>query len=715
MLSRRRRRKNVRRALADLNLRRALDRASRLQTEKFDRLTGEIPWEEAKKKAREIREKNVAQLPRLIERFSREAEKSGAFVHRVVEPREALELVVRIAREKKAKLVVKSKSMVSEEIGLNRFLEEKGFEVIETDLGEWIIQLAGERPSHITAPALHKTKKEVAELLTRRLGRPVAAEAKDIVRAAREEMRRHFLRADIGITGANFAVAESGTLVIVSNEGNARLVSTLPPVHIALVTAEKFVETLEEATTLIKVLTAASAGRKLTSYVSFITGPSSTTDIEKELITGVHGPGELHIIILDNGRLALSESEDFHEILYCLKCGGCMFVCPVFRSVGGHVFGGPVYPGGIGTLLTAMTDSVEEAAPILSFCADCKKCETFCPVGIPTGELLVKIKAARGPTAAEKALSSLFRKKKALEAGARFVARIQGLWRKNDHFRALPVIGWKGRRLPLLKPRKAGIAVRGGDRKAYLFEGCMARLFFPEVRRAACRVLGRIGYTVAAPESQVCCGAPSLHLGDEEAVRDLAARNLRSFEEENPDVIVTVCPTGYRLLKHHYPGLDARAIRWSERVVDFTSLIVSSGKIPLRAGSAPTGPIYYHSPCHSLCQPELAEKPKELLERLGIGIAKTAGRSSCCGFGGVFSFRQPDISARLWEEKKAEIVESGASLVATDCPGCLFQIRSEFAEDKSPVRSLHIAELLDELISQEKRTTEEAGLSDCGS
>ena len=230
MLSRLRQKRKVRRALKDINLQKALGRASGQHYKKFEPLSREIPWEEYKKKAREIREKNVRELPRLIDDFSLEAAGAGAQVHRASQPQEALDLILKIARQKKAKLIVKSKSMVSQEIKLNGFLEAGGFQVVETDLGEWIVQLAGERPSHITAPALHKTKEEVAELLCRRLGRPVPAEAKGIVRLAREEMRKYFFQADIGISGANFVVAETGTLVIVSNEGNARLVTTLPPV-----------------------------------------------------------------------------------------------------------------------------------------------------------------------------------------------------------------------------------------------------------------------------------------------------------------------------------------------------------------------------------------------------------------------------------------------------------------------------------------------------
>ncbi|MBN2409824.1 MAG: lactate utilization protein, partial [Candidatus Aminicenantes bacterium] len=453
MLSRLRIRRRTRKALKERSLQEALGRASRRHNQKYLQTSKDIPWEDYKRKARAIREKNVDRLPELVDRFTREAERSGAKVYRASSPEEAVDAVLRVAREKKARLIVKSKSMVSEEIGLNAALESAGFQVVETDLGEWIIQLAGDRPSHITAPALHLTKERIAEILTRRLGRAVPAEAKEIVRIARAEMRKNFIQADIGISGANFAVAESGTLVVVSNEGNVRLATTLPPVHIAVVTAEKFVETLEEATVLIKTLTVASAGKKLTSYVSFITGPSSTTDIEKEHVVGVHGPEEVHIIILDGGRLALAESEDFKEILYCLKCGGCMLVCPVFQSVGGHVFGGPVYPGGIGTLLTAMTRSLGESFETLGFCADCRKCEDFCPVGIPTGELLLKLKDLQGAGTGEKSLSGLFKSRTLAEKGAAVLAVLQKAWQKEGHIRRLPLIWAKGKRIPVLKPR----------------------------------------------------------------------------------------------------------------------------------------------------------------------------------------------------------------------------------------------------------------------
>jgi iron-sulfur cluster protein len=703
LFSRLRRKKKVRHALKDLNLQRALRRATTQHNQKYLETAEEVPWEDYKKKARAIREKNIRQLPELIQRFTEEATKAGAHVYQAPTPQEALDIILRIAQENKARLIVKAKSMVSEEINLNNVLEKNGFEVVETDLGEWIIQLAKERPSHITAPALHKTKEEIAELLSRHLGRPVPADAREIVRIAREEMRGYFTRADIGISGANLAIAESGTLTIISNEGNARLVTTLPPVHIALVTAEKFVENLEEATALIKTLTIANSGRKITAYVSFITGPSSTTDIEKERIVGVHGPGEVHIIILDNGRLDLAKNEDFNEILYCLKCGGCMLVCPVFQSVGGHVFGGPVYSGGIGTLLTAATRSLEESFETMDFCADCKKCEAFCPVSIPTGNLILKIKSAQGPGLSEKGLSGLFQNTALAETGAGVLAVLQKLWQKNGYLKGLPFSWTRGKRIPALRPRKDRLKGITARPKVYFFQGCLVKYFFPEIRESVEKALIHFGLSVVVPPSQGCCGAPSLHLGDREAVRRLARQNLASFEKENPDFILMTCPTGHSLLKNIYPEIDERAARWRDKIFDFTAFMVDRGYLPEPKITPEKTKLYYHYPCHYLNDLKLGDEPAKLLRSAGFQISPASKPSTCCGFCGVFSLRNPEISGHLWKNKKKEILESQADLVATDCPGCLFQLRSGLRNEAVTVRAFHTAELFAHVLEKESK------------
>ena len=700
MFPRRKQKREIKKALQNENLQKALERASLHHFKKYNTTKDEIPWEEYKKKAKSIREDCVKRLPQLIQKFTEEATKAGAHVYQALTPREALSLIEKILRQREAKLIIKSKSMVSEEIQLNSFFEEKGYRIVETDLGEWIIQLAKEKPSHITAPALHKTKEEVAELISRHLGKPVPPDPKEIVKLAREEMRKYFMEADVGISGANLAVAESGTLVIISNEGNARLVTSLPPVHIALVTTEKFVETLEQAVTLTKALILASSGLKMTSYVSFITGPSRTTDIEKELVLGVHGPQELHIVILDNGRLKISQDKELNKILYCLKCGGCMLVCPIFQSLGGHIYGGPVYPGGIGTLLTSITHSLKESSSLLDFCADCKKCEEFCPVGIPTGDLILKLKSEMGPKLWERAVSSLFRKKYLAERAAEILSILQKPWQKNGYLRNFPFAWAKGKSFPAIKTKKRRPLEEKKGEKVYFFQGCLVKFFFPEIRESVLTILSHLGFHVVLPSDQACCGAPSLHLGHKKDVKNLAIKNLKSFEKENPDYILTVCPTGNSILKKLYPELEENSSRWKDKIFDFSEFMVKKGLFPERKKTLKKEEVFYHYPCHYLNALRLRDEPKKILEALAFNPVEEEEPFTCCGFCGVFSLKNPEISASMWEKKKNKILKSQASLIATDCPGCLFQLRANLRNESHPFKIFHTAELYAKVMEQ---------------
>lgn len=703
MFRRRIQKKQIKKALSDKTLQQALDRASSQHFRKFEAASKDVPWDRIKKKAQEIREECAGRLPELIQRFAIEAQKSGAHVYPAASPQEALAGVENILREKKAKNIVKSKSMVTEEIGLNHYLENRGFRVVETDLGEWIIQLAGERPSHITAPALHKTKEEIAKLLSERLQLEVPPDPKEIVKLARKTLRKEFVQADVGISGANLAVAESGTLVLVSNEGNARLVTSLPPVHIAIITTEKFVATLEQATSLVKALVMASSGAKMTAYVSFITGTSRTTDIEKQLVMGVHGPEELHIIILDNGRLEARKDPDLKKILSCLKCGGCMLVCPVFQSLGGHVYGGPVYPGGVGLLITALTHSPDKSAEGWDFCSDCKKCEEFCPVGIPTGELILKLKSKKGPKYWEWALSTLLSKKNLVGAGVRLLSILQKPWHKNGYIKNLPFSWAKGKAFPSIKSEKLpepGEKKEG--KKIYFFEGCLASIFFPSIRKAVFSSLNSLSYQVVCPDDRVCCGAPNAHLGQEKDVKKLATINHKSFERENPDFILTICPTGNAMLKQTYPRLVPETKVWEDKIYDFSEFVVRKGLIAEKRPEKNLGDIFYHYPCHYVNELGLHEEPIKLLRSIGYNPVIEEGSLTCCGFSGVFAFKNPDISAHLWGKKEKKLKKTEIATVATDCPGCLFQFKANLANEVVPYQVFHSAELFSRYLEKEK-------------
>jgi L-lactate dehydrogenase complex protein LldG len=339
---------------------------------------------------RKIKEKAIPEMEKLTRQAIAAIEENKGKGYLAGTAQEALDIIAGLVGTKK--LIVKGKSMTGEEIGLREHLEEKGNEVYETDLGEFIIQQLGERPMHITSPAIHVPREDVARLFTRVLGTEIAPDAAiaDMVAAAREYLRDKFCRADIGISGANVVAAETGTLVIIENEGNVRLATSAPPVHIALVGMEKLVPTLTDAMKVAEV-TWRYANYTVPSYVSLVSGPSKTGDIEKVTTYGAHGPKELHVIFLDAGRTKLSKYPRLMQALYCLRCGGCLYECPVFAVTAGHF--GDKYFTGIGAVWAAIVNGdLEKAASIAYTCLTCGRCRQRCPVKIDVPEMILELR-----------------------------------------------------------------------------------------------------------------------------------------------------------------------------------------------------------------------------------------------------------------------------------------------------------------------------------
>lgn len=343
-----------------------------------------------RRRARAIRESALARLPELVSTLSDRLEARGAHVHFAGDADEACQIVAELAQKRNARSAVKMKSMLTEELHLRERLEDAGVAATETDLGEWIIQLAREAPSHIIAPALHKPRQAVKALFDERLGPDPREDAESLVARARLFLRERFLEADIGITGVNFAVAESGTLILVSNEGNGRLTTSCPPVHVALVPLEKLVATLDESLTLVRMLVHSATGQRLTTYVSFVCGPRGREERD--------GPEELHVVLVDNGRAAAIEGP-LADALLCLRCGACLNVCPVFQRVGGQTYGS-VYSGPIGIPVTAIVG--EERCDLPHASTLCGACAEVCPVHIDLPRLILEtrrqnVRAKRTP------------------------------------------------------------------------------------------------------------------------------------------------------------------------------------------------------------------------------------------------------------------------------------------------------------------------------
>lgn len=333
-----------------------------------------------------IKDDALDRLDRLLEGFEAALTAKGGQVHWARTAEEACQQVIAICRAHQAHRITKGKSMVGEEIALNEALEASGFEVVETDLGEYIIQLAKEPPSHIIAPAVHKTRAQIAALFHtfhQHMERPKPlAQVPDIVEESRKVLRSAFLSADVGITGANFLVAETGSVVLVTNEGNGDLVSTLPKVHIVVSAIEKVVATLEDVTTLLRVLGRSATGQAMTTYTTFLTGPRRAEDPD--------GPEAMHVVLVDNGRSSMLGTP-FRDMLRCIRCGACLNHCPVYGAIGGHAYGW-VYPGPMGAVLTPRILGLRAAPDLPQACTLNGRCEDVCPVRIPLPALLRELR-----------------------------------------------------------------------------------------------------------------------------------------------------------------------------------------------------------------------------------------------------------------------------------------------------------------------------------
>ena len=348
-------------------------------------------WEDMRERARVIKTHTIENLPRYLEMVDENVTRAGGRVFFAADAEAATRYVIDLAHSKGVELVIKGKSMLSEEMALNHRLAEEDIEPVETDLGEFIIQLAEETPYHIIAPAIHKSKEEVSTLFQQKLNTPFHRDIKDLTREARGQLRERFLAADMGITGANFIVAETGTLVLVTNEGNGRMCTSMPKIHVAITGMEKIVPSMEDLGLFLRLLIRSATGQRISSYVTTVTGPRRADDED--------GPEEFHLIIVDNGRTRLLADPQLRESLNCLRCGACLNACPVYRKVGGHSYGW-VYPGPIGAVVSPIMTSLSDAKDLPYASSLCGACREVCPVkiNIPRMLLYLRKELAEGET-----------------------------------------------------------------------------------------------------------------------------------------------------------------------------------------------------------------------------------------------------------------------------------------------------------------------------
>src|SRR5215831_2162260 len=385
---------------------------------------------------RQAKEYAIEHQEELVDQFKANAETAGAIIYEARTAEDANRYIYELCQRKGIELVVKSKTMVSEETELNPYLEERGIAPVETDLGEWIAQLAHERPSHMVMPIIHKTRQQVGSLLTETLGREISREnVAEQVAVIRVEHRKSFLNAGMGISGANALIAESGSVMMLTNEGNGRLVTSLPPVHVVMAGYDKLIGTFAEAMTQLRLLARSATAQHITSYTTFITGPAT--------------PGkEVHIVLVDNGRSEMRADPRFKDALRCIRCAACANICPSYQQVGGHAFG-HIYSGAIGLVVTPFHHGIEAAAGPQSLCVSCNACETVCPVEIPLPSLILDVRRrtveAKGLSWLKKVIFAVMARPRLFDVAVRFFSFAQFPLTQGSNYISTRKLGILGR------------------------------------------------------------------------------------------------------------------------------------------------------------------------------------------------------------------------------------------------------------------------------
>jgi L-lactate dehydrogenase complex protein LldF len=730
-------------ALADKNLQRALGkfapgwRASRsnvFAAEEAD-YGSDYSFVNLRSMLRDAKDDAIARQPELIAQFKANAEAAGVIIYEAQTAEDANRYIYELCRRKGIDLVVKSKTMVSEETELNAYLEARNIKPVETDLGEWVAQLDHERPSHMVMPIIHKTRQQVGAILSEATGREISREdIAEQVGVIRIEHRKSFLSAGMGISGANALIAESGTVMMMTNEGNGRLVTSLPPVHVVMAGYEKLLGTFEDAVTQIRLLARSATAQPITSYTTFITGPATPDK-------------EMHIVLIDNGRSEMRADPHFKDALRCIRCAACANICPAYQEVGGHAFG-YIYSGAIGLVVTPFHHGIDAGAGPQSLCMSCNACETVCPVEIPLASLILDV---RNRTIEKKGLNPIKKAVFALLAHPRlfgFFTRLASIGQlpvtlgshyirtrnfgplarlpfiqsmaKLASWRSLPAFAIKPlrdrvdeKKVLLASPQRA----KGLDLKVCYFAGCMTDRLYPEMGEAVIKVLESVGVQVVFPKAQNCCGLPSLNSGDRRGGLVMAKQTIVALEnaldENHADYIlsastscvVTVVQDYIRLFEDlHYEGWLRRAHALAEKTIDFTSfmdrVVLNSDVIlPIRRNVKQDMIVTYHDSCQSCTSLGLRSEARRVIQDvLKLELHEMPQSDVCCGFGGSFSIEHGDVAEKVLDKKLGNAESTGANILVSDNPGCLMHLRGGVDVRGRRMRVLHLAQLIEECL-----------------
>lgn len=704
----------IERAMENAPLQKALKNFTGAYPGNRERVYKGYDFEELREKVHEVKSYARDHIDDMIAEFIKNATANGANVFVAHSAQEAFDHALQLAKDNNVKLAVKSKSMASEEIHFNQGFEKAGIHAQETDLGEFINSIAGDSPSHMVMPAIHYSKEDVADLFSSYTKAPEAPIIAEEVKTSRRLMRPKFLEAEMGVSGANVAVAETGSVFTMTNEGNARMVGTLPKMHLFIFGIEKFVAKMSDVRYIFKVLPRNGTAQNITAYLSAYTGASTVvTDAEND----TKEQKNFQIIILDTPeRRKIMESEDYKDMACCVRCAACLNVCPAFRLVGGHVYGGSIYTGGIGTLLTSFLNNRERGKDIQNICLQCGTCNTVCGGKLDVAGMILKLRTKfaqeDGLNPVHKFCLDTVADRHLFHSMLRIASVAQSAITKGQPMiRHLPMFLsglTEGRSLPSVAPQpfrdilpsiKQDVPNPKG--KIAIFTGCVLDFVYVDIATSVVKALNMAGYTVEMPLDQACCGAPATYMGDVENAKKAAAMNVEAMAADEYDYIVSACPTCTHALREYKeffkdePEMYKKAEAIGKKTFDFSKLLSMLGGLESE-GDGKEVKVTYHDSCHMKRALGVSEEQRELLKKTkGVELVEMEGCDKCCGFGGSYSIKYPEMAGPILQEKIQHIVDTGAEVVAVDCPGCMLQIRGGLdARGLGNIKVKHTAELL---------------------
>jgi len=698
---------------------------------RYESVAGLEDYEGLKARAREIKVDAIDRLPELIDELRETVESAGGNVYIADDQADAQSYVQAVARERDADLVAKSKSMTSEEIEFNDALFDVGVDVLETDLGEWVLQIADESPSHIVAPAIHKSREDIAALFTERFDPAEPLETpEDLTRFARDRIGERIARADVGMTGANFIAANSGTIALVTSEGNARKTIASTDTHVVVAGIEKIVPSVEEFRPFVELIARSGTGQDITSYVSLFTPPVDAPVVDPdrgdERLSETATEREFHLVLIDNGRTDIRGDDDLEETLYCIRCSACSNSCANFQQVGGHAFGGETYSGGIATGWETAVHGLDSAAEFNDLCTGCTRCVNACPVGIdipwinvvvrdrlndghgvPTDTLvdgLTPDAESDGSPDLQKRLFGNFETLAKLGStfaplsnwvanstlGSVALGRVAGVTRERDlpEFQRTTLVEWAENRdaAPPVDP----------DRKAVLYPDVYTNHVLVERGKAAIRALEALGVEVSLVEAPGSGRAP-LSQGMIDTARTKArgvSAALEPYLDEGYDIVV-IEPSDLAMFREDYGRLlsEAEADRIAEHSYEILEyifgLVANGAEVDRLATPSDVETVAYHSHCQ---QRTMGIEPysTDVLEKCGYEV--TTSDVECCGMAGSFGYKQQyyELSMDVGEQLAEQLRSAEADHVVASGTSCTDQIGDILGDEPK-----HVVELLD--------------------